>query len=191
MKKINIILGFILCMTYFNSNAQEINILEQKFPKHEIGVSCGLFAAPLIIPMYHGLFPSLNLSYYYNFNKHHAIGATLSFFYGGVCFFEKSHQDWNFLFESVILSPQISYRISYCQKKTINLYSVVSLGWKTPIAIKDDWVFNAVAPFPAFHVTFIGMRIGNQKNAFTIEVGYGTQGTAILGYTHKFISNKK
>jgi len=164
--------------------------LEQHFCKHEIGVSWGGGATPLIIPMYHGLFPSLNLSYYYNFNKYHAIGVTLSSFYGGVYYFKEYHQVYNFQFEGIILSPQINYRVSYCQKKIISLYSVLSLGWKIPIGFKDNWVVDAMAPFPTVHVTFIGMRIGNQQDALTIEVGYGTQGSVILGYTHKFSSKQ-
>jgi len=173
-----------------SDNYRENSASEQHFYKHEIGVSCGLFATPIIIPTYHGLFPSLNLSYYYNFNKHHAIGVTLSSFYGGVYYFKEYHQVYNFQFEGIILSPQINYRVSYCQKKAISLYSVLSLGWKIPIGFKDNWVVETMATFPALHVTLIGMRIGNQKDALNIEVGYGTQGSVILGYTHKFSSKK-
>ena len=204
MKNIKILFLFlIIFFGFFNNKAQNIvsnddfnplektNISERSFYKHDIGVSCGLFAAPIIIPMYHGLFPSLNLSYYYNFNKHHAIGITLSSFYGGVYYFKEYHKDYNFLFEGIILTPQISYRISYCQKKIISLFSAVSLGWKIPIGIKDNWAIDEMATFPAIHVSIIGMRIGNQQDAFTVEIGYGTQGSVILGYTHKFINNKK
>jgi hypothetical protein len=185
------ILALLIAFLATAAKAQEGTTSMQEFPKHEIGVSCGLFATPLIIPMYQGLFPSLNLSYYYNFNKKHAIGATLSSFYGAVYYLKGYHKDDSFKYEGIILSPLVNYRISYCQKKAISLFSVISFTWKIPIGLKDNWVVDVMAPFPAIHVTFLGMRIGNQKDAATIEVGYGTQGSVILGYTHKFINKNK
>jgi hypothetical protein len=65
------------------------------------------------------------------------------------------------------------------------------LGWKIRIGLKDNWVLDAAMPFPAVHVTFIGMRIGNQQDAGTVEIGYGTQGIIVLGYTHKFKNKAK
>jgi hypothetical protein len=72
---------------------------------------------------------------------------------------------------------------------------VVSVGWKIPIGkTKDgfnDFFFPEANYFPAVHVTFIGVRVGNQQDAATIELGYGTQGSIVVGYSHKFISKKK
>jgi hypothetical protein len=201
MKKINknsllffLLIGIFTAQAQNSMDSEKTNTVVQSFYKHEIGVSCGLFAAPLVIPMYHGLFPSLNLSYYYNINKYHAIGVTLSSFFEGVYYFRPRHQHYNFQITGIILTPQINYRISYCQKKIISLYSLVSLGWKIPIGgkeFRDDMFFLEANYFPAVHVTFMGMRIGNQQDAATIEVGYGTHGSIILGYSHKFMSKKQ
>lgn len=38
---------------------------------------------------------------------------------------------------------------------------------------------------PAFHITFLGLQLG-KKNAFNIELGYGTQGEIKLGYNYYF-----
>ena len=168
------------------------------FLKHEIGVSVGFFATPIVIPLFYATFPNPNLSYYYNFNKHHAIGVTLSSFFGGIE--QVVGLDYS-PYDGVILTPQINYRISYghnlslLSKKTINLYSVVSLGWKIPIGGTkggfNDFFFPEGNYFPAVHVTFIGVRVGNQQDAATIEVGYGTHGTIVLGYSHKFKNKAK
>jgi hypothetical protein len=173
-----------------STDYQKMNTIAQNLYKHEIGVSCGLFATPIIIPMIQGIIPNFNLSYYYNINKHHAIGVTLSVWIPIILDFPYKPR---FPVGGAILIPQISYRVSYCQKKIISLYSVASLGWKINIGLKlkDNLAIASMIPFPAVHVTFIGMRIGNQQDAATIELGYGTQGIIIFGYSHKFMSKKK
>ena len=160
------------------------------FLKHEIGVSYGLFATPLIIPIIQPTLPNFNLSYYYNFNKHHAIGVTLSIWIPVIYDFD--YRQW-WYDGSAILTPQVNYRVSYCQKKVISLYSVVSLGWKIPIKMEKEYdlLFPEANYYPAVHVTFIGMRIGNQQDAGTVEIGYGTHGIIVLGYSHKFKNKAK
>jgi hypothetical protein len=37
----------------------------------------------------------------------------------------------------------------------------------------------------------MGIRFGNQQNAANIELGYGTHGSIVFGYSHKFMSKKK
>ena len=158
------------------------------FLKHEIGVSYGLFATPIIIPILQATLPNFNLSYYYNINEHHAVGVTLSTWIPIT--YNSYYGQWLYP-DGVVLTPQVNYRISYHQKKIINLYSIVSLGWKIPIGLKDNWVLEDMMPFPAVHVTFIGMRIGNHQDAGTVEIGYGTHGIIVLGYSHKFKNKAK
>jgi hypothetical protein len=147
-------------------------------PKHEIGVSYGFFPTPIFIPMFHIFCPDINFDYYYNINSRHAVGATLSLFF--------DYPDFG-----MIIAPQINYRISYCQRNVndfyFNFYSLASIGWKIPIASGKE---IALLLFPTVHVTVLGMRVGNRRNAATIEFGYGTHGFVAVGYTHSFIRKK-
>jgi hypothetical protein len=90
----------------------------------------------------------------------------------------------------MIIAPQINYRISYCQRNIdnfyFNFYSLASIGWKIPIASGKE-LDKFLHLFPTVHVTVLGMRVGNRRNAVTIELGYGMHGCVAVGYTHSFI----
>ncbi|MDR1345459.1 MAG: hypothetical protein LBK03_01985 [Bacteroidales bacterium] len=183
----------ILLLTLFTGtllSAQEEKTVPTGFivPKHEIGVSYGVFATPIILPFGGVLFPNINFDYYYNFNQRHAVGATLSLFFA---------PPTNYNPFGMVISPQVNYRISYCQRNAnnfcFNLYSLASIGWKIStgsLSLADNWAMSSFALCPTIHVTFIGMRVGNQQDAAKIEFGWGTHGLIVVGYTHSFIRNK-
>ncbi|MDR1345965.1 MAG: hypothetical protein LBK03_04620 [Bacteroidales bacterium] len=186
MKKVTCILLLAL-FTGTLLSAQEEKTVPTGFivPKHEIGVSYGGFPTPFIVPT--NFFPDINFDYYYNINQRHAVGATLSLLFV---------PPTNYNPFGMIITPQINYRISYCQRNAndfcFNLYSLVSIGWKIPTkSLADDLVVLTLASFPTMHVTFVGMRVGNRRDAAKIEFGWGTQGLIVVGYTHSFIRKKQ
>jgi hypothetical protein len=150
-------------------------------PKHEIGISYGGYPTPFIVPT--NFFPDINLDYYYNINPRHAVGATLSLLFA----IPNNYNPFG-----MVISPQVNYRVSYCQRNAndfcFNLYSLASIGWKISTgSMADNWF----AMFPTIHVTFVGMRVGNRRDAAKIEFGWGTHGLIVVGYTHSFIRKKQ
>jgi hypothetical protein len=191
MKKINALQKFnalskkaacILLLLLFTStlSAQKEKTVPTGFyvPKHEIGVSYGFFPTPIFMPMFHIFCPDINFDYYYNINSRHAVGTTLSLFF-------EYPSDFG-----MIITPQLNYRISYCQRNIddfyFNFYSLASIGWKIPIGSGEETV-SWLPLFPTVHVTVLGMRVGNRRNAVAIELGYGIHGFVSVGYTHSFI----
>ena len=205
MKKIYILLTatFLLCLSYTTTMAQAnkndkpiTNHSEHLFYKHEIGVSCGLFSAPILIPLPYlpSVIPNLNFDYHYNFNEKHSIGVSYSistdFPYPLSRWINKNYIDEHPEFNksctpSIFNSLQLGYKISFLKKGKFTLYSSffagVNLGY---YGIKDKEFSNFLI-LPSLHVTPLGFTYGEQ-NTLNFEFGIGSRGLFIIGYRYHF-----
>ena len=175
---------------------QENSALEQHFYKHEIGVSCGLFAAPLLIPLPYlpCVIPTFNFDYHYNFNKKHSIGVSYSmstdFPYPLSQWLNKNYVDEypdskNSFTSSIFNSLQMGYRINFLKAGKFTFYSSFFAGVNLvyyDIKNKENSDFKIL---PSLHITPIGFTYGVQ-NSLNFEVGIGTRGLLIIGYRYHF-----
>jgi len=207
MKKILFILGFALMLSSLNAqnsipndNYNPLVQEKQSFYKHEIGISCGLFAAPLLIPLPYlpSLIPNLNVDYYYNFNAKHSIGVSYSiatdFPFALSKWIDKSYIDEHpeinkdLLPYAIFHSIQIGYRINFLKAGKFTFYSSFFAGVNFTNYIKNkntvlinDFIFI----LPALQVTPLGFTYGKQ-NRLNFEVGIGARGFINIGYRYHF-----
>jgi hypothetical protein len=199
MKKLTLLIILFLLAT--NMFAQEITTPTPvpEYYKHEVGITYGAFAQPITMPYpYHLLHPiligSINIDYYYNFNKRHSIGVALSF----TSDYLNEHSNPFPLSDNVdfsnFLSIQLGYRMIYFQKEKISLYFSFFVGTcPTYTSYLADSYTNAhtgwnIMPIVC-HLTAFGMTIG-KRNCATIELGVGTKGILQVGYKYRFNPKK-
>jgi len=217
-KKYSLITLIILGLSGFASAQQDpsadFSQNPNKYPKHELGVSYGLFPVLGLVrfnehrifsefedlcpykerrPVWSG---SVNLQYHCHFNKHNALDLHLSwamYMHRQTVAVENKYyylnQDLHFV------TIQLGYSVHYYTSDKLSLYSSIYLGG-TVYCIGDlgkgkpnypayDIDTDVATLKPAVHVNFIGARIG-KRNAANIEVGFGTQGVLKLGYSCHF-----
>jgi hypothetical protein len=177
----------------------------QEYYKHEIGVSYGAFAQPMLIPFpfnfkYPTILGSLNFDYYYHFNKKHSIGVALSLtsdYFNTHKYLSHAFGDeekYPYLKErwSIYSALQLGYKMNYATVRNISFYFSIFAGLNIsynfyPSSMEDVPYFNCWI-HPAIHLTMLGMTIG-KTNCTTIELGLGTQGILQIGYIYKFNQN--
>ena len=209
MNNIKTITAFIFAMTFitFSLHAQTEQTYTQAFdslsnkkitayPKHEIGMSCGLFSAPILIPLPYlpCVIPNFNLDYHYNFNVKHSIGVSYSistdFPFPLSKWINKSYIDEypdtkNLFTSSIFNSLQIGYRINFLKAGKFTFYSSFFAGVNLVCYdIKNKEKLDLLI-LPSLHVTPLGFAYG-QQNTLNFEVGIGTRGLLIIGYHYHF-----
>jgi hypothetical protein len=170
-----------------------------------VGVSYGALAQPMMFHSFVHLknpivLGSLNLEYYYNFNKKHSIGAAFSV--TSDCF---NQHKWRSItnhyvgsentYESekgaAFFSIQLGYRFTFFSKNNISLYSSVFSGLGIRVISFHNIYYDRIGLSEKYlltgHLTFLGMTIG-KKNCVNIELGLGAQGILQIGYKYKFNS---
>jgi hypothetical protein len=196
MKKQFVLFSLLVALSVTGIRAQEANTLEQKFSKHEIGVSMGFFSAPLLIPLPYlpSLVPNLNLEYYYNFNTKHSIGFSYSvssdFPFPLSRWLNKSyidkHPDSKYLFGSSIFnSIQLGYRVNFLKAGKFTFYSSFYAGVNFVYYDINNMEKPNLLVLPSLHITPIGFTYGVQ-NVLNFEVGIGARGLLIIGYRYHF-----
>ena len=201
-------LFLIMFFGFFNNKAQNIvsnddfnplektNISERSFYKHDIGVSCGLFAAPIILPIPYlpSIIPTLNLDYHYNFNAKHSIGFSYSistdFPFPLSKWLNKNYlddhpEDKDLFTSSIYNSLQIGYRMNFVETGKFTFYFSVYAGIDlVSYNIKNKEKPNLL-PLPSLHIAPLGFTYG-EKNKFNFEFGIGSRGLINIGYRYSF-----
>jgi hypothetical protein len=185
-----IVLGVSILTTYSQI------LTEQSFYKHEVGVSCGLFATPLLIPFPYlpSVIPNLNLDYHYNFNAKHSIGFSYSIAtdfpfaiskYLNKSYIDEHPEDKHLYTSSIHNSILIGYRINFLKTGKFTFYSSFFAGINIYYMKMGIPLLGNFGVLPAIHVTPLGFTYG-AKNKLNFEVGIGTRGFINIGYRYYF-----
>ena len=202
MKKTRLITLLILVLLGISTaKAQEKPLMqegtsEQRFYKHEIGVSCGLFAIPLTIPLPYlpSLIPSFNFDYHYNFNAKHSIGVSYSistdFPFPLSKWINKNYIDEHpnaksSFTSSIFNSFLIGYRINFLKSGKFTFYSSFFAGVNLVCYNVNNKEKSDFFVLPSLHITPLGFSYGVQ-NRLNFEVGIGTRGFINIGYRYLF-----
>jgi hypothetical protein len=183
-----------------------------EYPRHELGVSYGLFPiigiAPFgryrtftefndLCPFYEGQpvwSGSVNLQYHYHFNKHNALDLDVSwamYKHQKMVAVENKYRYGSPYLN--FLSVMLGYSVHYYTTEKVSLYSSVYAGG-TIYCIGTLWTNygnyeGGESPVMtlkgALHVNIMGIRVG-KNNAATFELGFGTQGVLKFGYSYQF-----
>lgn len=211
----NKIISFFLMFWVFCGSlfAQKDTCL-MNFPRHEIGISVGVFSQPSIfyigsevIPCFYEGFKvekndycqynigTFSLSYRYHFTERHSLGIV------STLLFSKINDKYNLddhsgFFTFWTLEPQ--YRFTYKRFKYCALYLGGAIGVTIRFASNDKmpywdtagggWfsgTYGMFAIVPSSHITFFGISLG-KNNAANFELGFGTQGILNVGYSGRF-----
>lgn len=208
-----LMLGMLLLVINTLTSAQTDSInsftsQSKMYPKHEIGVSYGML--PIIGVFYGGNYDDVYPAYENQIIKLGSISTRFRISINPI-----HRLDFNFswaVYEHTLevrqsgiyknnnvhhFAFQLGYSICFFSKNAISLYSslyggvvVSDLGRMAIINQSTGEIMgydldNICLLHPAFHITFLGLQLG-KKNAFNIELGYGTQGEIKLGYNYYF-----